>query len=107
MKQSIVTTDPELTGTDYIAKIGTNNARLRKGKFHYPFSVHDGIPARTMLIKIKYKENSKSWMKKKGLVFSSKRSWVLERKGDPWFDKTYLTSKQKMDKLILDGMELK
>jgi hypothetical protein len=103
MKQSIFTTDPELTGTDYIAKIGTNNARLRQGKFHYPFSVHDGHKAYI----ITPKKAKVLRFQIGGQWISTKKVMMPARKGDPWFDKTYLTSKPKMDKLILDGMELK
>lgn len=70
----------ESTPNGYKATIGTFG-QLRKAKnFHYPFAVHDGVP-------------------------SAKSS--IRRKGNPFFDISYASKKDEMNRRILKGMKLK
>jgi len=63
------------------AVIGTFGGRLRNSiGFHYPFAVHNGVPS----------------------AKSSKR-----RKGMPFFDISYATKRETMNKQILNGLKLK
>jgi hypothetical protein len=108
MKQEHFVTKPELIGTDYIAKIGVSGARLgtrskRALNFHYPFAVHGDRKA----FIITPKKSKVLRFQIGGQWISTKKVMMPARTGDPWFDKTYIASKPKMDKLILDGMELK
>ena len=85
--------------------IGTFAAHLRRAKnFHYPFAVHNGI---SKPYEIKPRNKKALHFMAGGESIFAKKVRIPARKGFPFFDISYESKKDEMNKRILRGVKLK